>query len=163
MIWKKIDDYDYSINENGDVRNDKTGRILKVIINTRGYLTVGLYKNGVPKIKKIHRLLARYFLPDFSEDLVVDHINRVKTDNSLENLRMVTFQQNSCNQTKRKNGSSIYKGVFFNKGNGKWRCQIRINDKIKQIGYFNTELEAGKAYNQYINDNNLIYHPKNDI
>lgn len=162
MDWRKIEEYNYSINENGEVRNDKTGKIKKPGVNT-GYLTVVLYKNCVHKNFKIHRLLAKYFLPDYSENLCVDHIDRDPLNNNLENLRMITQQQNVCNRTKSKNCSSKYKGVSFDKNSNKWACYFQIDSKKKHIGLFNTELEAGQAYNKYLEDNNLIYYPKNDI
>lgn len=51
--------------------------------------------------------------------------------------------------------TSKYKGVYFNKPSNKWQAQIPINGKQKHIGYFNTELEAHKAYIQAEEQNNL--------
>jgi len=163
MIWKKINDYDnYSISEEGQVRNDLTGYILKNRIDKDGYFTVALSKNSNRKDLKIHRLLCKCFKDDFQEYLQVDHIDKNRQNNNLENLRMVNNQQNSSNQNKTKsNTTSKYKGVSFNKATKKWTAMIQNNLKAIFLGRYETELEAAKAYNDYIDQNNLEYYSKN--
>ncbi len=63
-----------------------TGAQIMGSLSHKGYLTAG----G----KYIHRIIAEAFLADYSEDLQVDHINGIKTDNRVENLEMVTNAQN---------------------------------------------------------------------
>ena len=77
----------------------------------------------------------------------IDHINHNGLNNQKSNLRVCTNSENAMNRIKRKNTSSIYKGVAFNKRLGKWQAQIMINRKIIYLGYFDTEVEAAKAYN----------------
>jgi len=161
MIWKKIQEYDYSINEEGEVRNDLTGIIRKNHLDKYGYFIIYLYKNNYRKEFRIHRLLCKYFKEDYSEELQVDHIDKNRQNNNLNNLRMVTPQQNASNRNKQKNSSSKYKGVCFKKNEKKWQARITINLKTIQIGYFNTQEEAAKAYNDYIDQNNLEYYSKN--
>lgn len=48
------------------------------------------------------------------------------------------------------NYKSIYKGVSLHKATKRWRCYFTKNSKTKHIGYFNTEIEAHNAYNQYV-------------
>ena len=69
----------------------------------------------------------------------IDHINRVKGDNSIDNLRGVTNGQNQFN---RKN----VKGYFFCNQKNKWRGQIAIEKRKIYLGYFDTEQEAHEAY-----------------
>lgn len=161
MDWKKIEDYDYSINENGEIRNNLTGYILKNYTDIHGYYYTMLYKNRKGKTFRIHRLLAKYFLPDFQEELQVDHKDRDKTNNNLNNLRIVTHRENLCNQAKHKKCSSKYKGVTFDKNRNKFQASITINYKAIFLGRYKTEEEAAEAYNKYIDDNNLEYYPKN--
>ena len=161
MDWKKIEDYDYSINQNGEIRNDLTEKNLKGWINSKGYHEVEIRKNGKSKYFKIHRLLYKYFKDDYKEELFVDHIDRNRLNNSLDNLRMVTPQQNCCNINFYKNTSSKYKGVHFNKSIKKWIARIQINKKQIHLGCYKTEEEAAKVYNKYIDDNNLEYYSKN--
>ena len=107
-LWKEIENYDnYMISNFGNVKNVKTGKIMKATVNGSGYLQI---KNEM----KIHRLVAEAFLPepDNEEQNMVDHINRQKHDNHYLNLRWVSNKQNQQNSTKRKNVTSIYKGFI---------------------------------------------------
>ena len=77
----------------------------------------------------------------------VDHINHNTLDNRRSNLRIVTRSQNQMNSSSRKNSTSKYKGVFWHKRDCKWVSQIRMNGKLKSLGYFNKETDAAFAYN----------------
>ena len=70
-------------------------------------------------------------------ELFIDHTNQVRTDNRIENLQLVTRQENNRNQTKRKNNSSGITGVCWHKPNQKWRVTIWVNGKSIHCGYFN--------------------------
>lgn len=103
------------------------------------------------KLYYAHRLIFLYhhgYLPKY-----LDHIDGDPLNNSINNLREATKQQNSRNQKKIKslNGkptSSIYKGVWWSIRNKKWEVQISINGKRKFLGYFISEIEAARAYNR---------------
>lgn len=70
---------------------------------------------------------------------IIDHANRVKTDNRILNLRSVTKSQNAFNM---KN----IKGYSYSKRSGKFIAYIIINYKRKQLGSFKTEKEASECY-----------------
>ena len=74
------------------------GKILKNIEDYKGYLEVGLTKNGKRKQFKIHRLVAEAFIPNPENKPCIDHINTVKSDNRVGNLRWVTYKENSNNE-----------------------------------------------------------------
>jgi hypothetical protein len=93
--WKLINGYDYSVSSLGRIRNNRTGRILKGVPNTFGYLQVFLYKNGRSKRFTVHQLVASYFLPD-QMGKEINHINEDKLDNRVENLEYITHKEN-CN------------------------------------------------------------------
>lgn len=62
-MWKKIEDSNYSVSINGEVRNDKFDRILKQSKDTSGYYQVDLSKNGKRKKQLVHRLVSLAFIP----------------------------------------------------------------------------------------------------
>jgi hypothetical protein len=95
----------------------------------QGYRVIGV--NG--KYHKAHRLAFLYMTGKFPPDMV-DHINRDTGDNRWENLREVTRSQNCQNKEA--------KGIHRMKRNGKWMAYIKLNGKLKHLGYFHTKDEA---------------------
>jgi hypothetical protein len=76
----------------------------------------------------------------------LDHINRNKKDNRIENLRVVTKSQNRQNITAHKNNKSGMKGVWLHKQTKRWCSTIGFNNKNKHLGSFSTKEEAQAAY-----------------
>jgi|688.fasta_scaffold1306147_1 hypothetical protein len=138
MNWKKINDWDYSINEAGEVRNNKSGRILRPAPDGDGYMRVALCKNGKQNTYKIHRLLGVYFL-DCPPHLFMDHIDGDRKNNALSNLRVVTHQHNHFNRT-------TAKGYTWNIQMNKWQAVLSVSGKNKSLGYYDTKEEARAAY-----------------
>lgn len=102
-IWRDIKGYEqlYQISNLGNVKSlnyNKTSKekILKPN-NIKGYLIVGLYKNGKRKFYHVHRLVTEAFLPNPNNKPCIDHINADRTDNRVENLRWVTHKENNDN------------------------------------------------------------------
>jgi len=79
---------------------------------------------------------------------VVDHINGNGYDNTRANLRNVTPGQNSCNQSRHVDGSSIYKGVTYDKRRHRWYATIHFRKESFFLGSFATEIEAARAYDR---------------
>lgn len=103
---------------------------------------------------KAHRLAWLYIYGHFP-DSGIDHINEDPNDNRIVNLRIATSKENSQNITSpRSDNKSGYRGVYYAERN-KWRASIRINGKLKHLGYFDT---PEKAYEAYL-DAKRKYHP----
>jgi hypothetical protein len=130
----------YDVSDFGNVRNKKTGRILKGGCNKKGYLVVGLRNNEGKKTIKIHRLVAVTFLDNPKNKKCIDHINNNRSDNNLINLRFATQMQNSQNSKLSSKNTSGCKGVC--KVKNKWRATIQINGIKIHLGYFETIEEA---------------------
>ena len=89
----------------------------------------------------IHRIIASAFLGlDMSDTKIqVDHINGIRHDNRLENLRLVTHQQNQHNYTKAL-------GYSWHKQHNKWMAKIGIDGRGIHLGYFVNPEDARQAY-----------------
>lgn len=96
-MWKTIPGYEglYQISDCGEVRSlhGDEPRLLKIGYTRGGYKAIGLNKNGVRRTYRINRLVLIAFYGDQPE-LQACHVNGVRTDNRLENLRWGTAQQN---------------------------------------------------------------------
>lgn len=106
-------------------------------IDVRGYYGARInYKQY-----KSHRIVAMVYkgLDIFDSTKEVDHIDGIRTNNNIENLRIVTSQQNAWNNTKAK-------GYYWNKRMQKWHTQLRVNNKLIHIGYFDKEEESREKY-----------------
>ena len=109
-----------------------------------GYKKCTMTLDGVRTTLLQHRIIyythnQSWNIWDTSPDNVIDHINRKRNDNSIKNLRVVTHQENNFNR-------SDVKGYCWSKERGKWRASIRLNGKLKDLGYFEKEEDARAAY-----------------
>lgn len=155
--WKEVTGYNgrYLVSDLGNVISLFKGkrRELTKTLNHKGYYRVALSMNGKMRRIFIHRLVVQEFLNHYtynSMELVIDHINEVKTDNRLENLRLITNREN-CSRSK-KNKTSKYTGVYYSKTHNKWVAQIRVKGNGKYIGIFNNEIDAANAYKNKLNE-----------
>lgn len=92
----------YSVDELGNVYNDKFDRIMKGTTARNEYKSVQLSINGKVKTMMVHRLVAEAFIPNPNNYPIVDHIDRNKMNNCIENLRWVTIEENNNNKDRNK-------------------------------------------------------------
>lgn len=95
--------------------------------------------NRVP----IHR-----FIMNAPDNMRVDHINGITFDNRKSNLRLATNSQNSQNKGMRKDNTTGYKGVCFDKEAKKYQASIRYNGKKIYLGKYDNPVDAALAYNE---------------
>jgi hypothetical protein len=79
-------------------------------------------------------------------DKHVDHINGVKTDNRIANLRLATASQNQCNRGVQKRTKSGFKGVYPVAGSSTWFVKIMLRGESRYLGTFPTPQLAADAY-----------------
>jgi hypothetical protein len=101
MKQVKLEDIDqkYSISTEGFILNDISGKLVVFNKDGKGYMKARLYtplSNHIDKRKpfRLHRLIAKAFLENYSDELQVNHIDGDKSNNNVNNLEMVTPSQN---------------------------------------------------------------------
>ena len=107
-IWRPIKDYpNYEVSNLGQVKNIKTGKILKSSKDKKGYNCISLWKNNKSKSFRKHRLVAEAFIPNPNNLPCVDHIIPVSMGGTDEasNLRWVTYTENNNNPLTKENMS----------------------------------------------------------
>ena len=137
----------YAVNILGEVKNVTKGRILKPMLN-RGYLSVTLYTNNKQTFHNIHRLIALHFIPNPENKPCIDHINRIRSDNRIENLRWVTHAENNQNVSIHKNNKLKEQNICMNEKN-LYRFEKMING-VTHSKYFKTLEEAIEYRDNYI-------------
>ena len=153
-IWKAMPGYEnYMVSNLGKVKSlnyNNTGKEkeLSPSITNNGYYQTCLYKNGKKENFTIQSLVAMTFLNHIpcGNKLVVDHINSNKSDNRLENLRIIPQRANCSRERTLKSGMPV--GVCYYKRTGKYRAQIEINNKQVHLGLFKTPEEASSVYQE---------------
>jgi len=115
-----------------------------------GDIAGGTEKNGYRVIRlkgkkyKAHRLAWLYIYGKFPDDQI-DHINHIRNDNRISNLRSVTRSENLKNQSMFKNNTSGFSGVKWDKRDKVWKSQIGVNGKRIHLGEFTDKQDAIKA------------------
>ena len=144
ILWKQHLDTMYDVSNVGTVRNRKTGRNMKLTKISKGYFQWGCCGNGLKVKTLVHRAVAEAFLENPEGYPTVDHRNRDKSNNRLENLQWASYSMQMRNQGVR--GEVPFKGVTISKNGERFQARITINNNIVHIGTYATAEEAGAAY-----------------
>ena len=133
MNWR-----DYLEYNNGDLcwRTDRGSNKLKGLkagsVDSNGYVLIKL--NG--KKHRAHRIVLEIYNGPIPCKMEIDHINHVKTDNRIENLRLVDHVTNGRNKSQYGNNKSGATGVSWDSNQNKWFAQITVKSKNIRLGYF---------------------------
>lgn len=146
-LLKLINKYFYYNTEDGHLYN-KVTRSSKAKIGGRagslhkstGYIDLKLNNKRYREHRLIF-LMHHGYLPEF-----VDHINNIRDDNRIENLRAATRGQNNRNSSLRADNTTGFKGVSAHKASSKFEARINTSGLSKYLGLFNTAEEAHEAY-----------------
>jgi len=110
------------------------------------------YEVGIDKkTVLLHRIIWIMINGEIPESLQIDHINQDPTDNRIENLRVVTNQENSKNRSKDKRNTSNYTNIYYYKNNkSKWKVEMKNKDKRYSKSFKTLEEAISHRDNLYI-------------
>ena len=140
----------YVVFEDGVVINVLTGRQMKTYVNRGGYLRLDLNKSSKKGKFLVSRLVAIAYIENPENKPQVDHINRVRTDNRVENLTWATHLENCQNKGVQKNNKLGEVNISKTK-NGRYKFQKCIN-KITHYKCFKTLEEAVIYRDNYLSN-----------
>ena len=115
---------DYLIYPDGRVWSNKSNKFMKQTLQPLGYYVVQLRTGGKGYCKRIHRLLAENYIPNPENKPSVDHKNRNRKDNRLENLRWATMKEQRHNQGMYSTNTSGHTHIQYCKTYKKWKFNM---------------------------------------
>ena len=135
----------YDIHPDGRVWSHRgKGKFLK-LNNVQGYHSVSLCAGGgvKPVTRRVHIIAAAAYIPNPDGKPFIDHIDRDRANNSLDNLRWVTKQENNQNKTAHRDSGTGVVGVRYRSDlvTNPWIAQLSTNGKT-YLEKFRTEAEA---------------------
>jgi len=108
--------------------------------------TAGYRQIRIDGVAILAHRLAWLFVHGEMPTPAIDHINRAKDDNRIENLRLATCSQNGANRPRNTNNKSGFKGVWWRKDIRRWQAAIRVDGRLIHLGYFDDPIVANAAY-----------------
>jgi len=160
-IWKDIEGYEgmYQISNLGRVKslsrvvirkngvpNSVKEKYFKRKIHSTGYYLIGLTQFGKTINVKLHRLIAKAFIPNPKNLPDVNHIDGDKSNNELSNLEWTSTRENSVHGFLRRKKSSRYPGVSWVSSRSKWCAFIKLDGTQMNLWSFKNEEDAKNAY-----------------
>ena len=141
-----IERFSYN-NQTGEITNKKVNRVV-TSKDQDGYIVCSCFHDGKNGRMRGARLVWVMHFGDIPSGYIVDHKNRIRDDNRLENLRLATLKENAANADRKDKSkyTSEYKGVQLDKW-GRWQASIQTDGVTTQLGKFSTEEAAAYAYN----------------
>jgi len=121
-------------------RTRYAGREAFTAVNNHGYR-----QGAIDDVRfSVHRVIWALHTGEWPADQI-DHINGVRDDNRISNLRVVTNKENQRNRSMQRNNTSGVCGVYWNKAKGKWQARIMVDGRYKCLGLFSSFDAAAAA------------------
>lgn len=175
-LWKTLEeDSRYEISNLGNVRVKSTKKLRKFFSSkTSKYLSVTIHQQGKTKNFLVHRLVAKYFVPNPDNKPQVNHIDFNHLNNQADNLEWVTAKENHTHSVnagrityktqlgnKEPNSVSKYHNVCYRKDKQRWTSTLKIDGKRMSGKLFKTEEEAAKWTDELLRMNGVTDRPFN--
>jgi len=137
----EIQDFpNYLIYQDGRVFSKKRNRFLKST-NLRGYFRIQIVNSeGKPKSLFIHRLIGIHYIPNPNNLPFIDHKDRNRQNNNIDNLRWCNHSQNMQNKGNNKNNTSGIKNIGFFEKEKFWKYEKVVNGVLYQKKSKNKQL-----------------------
>lgn len=150
-VWRDIKGYEglYQVSNLGRVKKTTLNeeRLIHINKDSGGYQIVSLRKDGVSRMRLVHRLVAIAFIPNNENKPEVNHIDEVKTNNRVDNLNWMTHLENSLYGTRNKRSSANRFGnpktgrqVIAKFLNGEEKIYGTIREASRQLGLRDTSI-----------------------
>jgi HNH endonuclease/NUMOD4 motif len=147
MEWRTIPGWpDYQASNAGDIRRNGHNH---TPTTCKGYLRVNFCVNNIHHSFLVHRLVAMAFIPNPEGKPEIDHINRIKTDNRVENLRWATRGEQNMNRPYKPTNTG-HRHILVRPGRSTYTVSIRRNKSIVFHRTFSTLSEAIEARNNVL-------------
>ena len=114
-------------------------------LGNHGYWQINLWG----RLALAHRLAWAMHHWEDPGDLQIDHINRVRTDNRIVNLRLVERSANQRNRGLQKNNTSGFTGVCWNHRRNAWEAKVTLGGKLNHLGYYSTPEAAASSLTNF--------------
>jgi len=159
-LWRPVPGWEflYSVSSHGRMWSVRQQKVMRLPLDAYGYPNVGLCRGApTPRLTvKVHRLVALAFLgapPDNAPE--VDHIDHVRTNNRIENLRWASVELNRVVVKSR--GASGVVGVRYRSDKCRWQAYVgRTKTGFKSLGHFDTKPEAIAARKHFDRENPVV-------
>lgn len=148
LTWKKRE----PINSHAKTWNTRFGGKKCGSIDGQGYIRIRFNYEGKGIHISAHRLV--FFIENgYVPDGEIDHINMIKDDNRIQNLRVVTTSINQRNVPMKSNNSSGFSGVYWKSNSKKWCAQVGVNNKKYYLGLYDDIVIAHNAVRIFMKNN----------